>query len=422
MRSGKSFPHIFLSLAVIGSLLLFAENAMASGPQEHTLYTFSGQSHGGGPFEMDGLIADQAGNLYGTARGGGQGGGGVVFELTPPSAAGGRWIQTVLYSFPYGGDGDFPMGGLTLDAAGNLYGTTAYSGTTGNGSVFELSPPAIPGGAWTETTLHHFAGGSDGEVPVSGVILDSNGNVYGTTYYGGAANAGTVFQLLPPAVQGGAWTETLLHTFTESHSIYPGGAYPDGGLLLSAEGALLGTTTGSGANSYGMVFKLDPPATGQTTWREEVLHSFAGGSDGADPLGDLALAPGGGFYGVATDGGSSSYGTIYQMTPPAEPGGSWTETTAYTFTGGGNDAYPVSVVSHSGNLYGTAGGYDLSYYGEVFELTLQSGVWVETILHQFADMDGDYPVARLTFNSGKFYGTTLLGGANQQGVFFEVIP
>src|SRR5579863_5544026 len=112
MRSEKSLPYVFLSLAVIGSLLLFAQNAMASEPQEHTLYTFSGQSHGGGPFEMDGLIADQAGNLYGTARGGGQQGGGVVFELTPPSAAGGRWIQTVLYSFPYGGEGDFPMGGL----------------------------------------------------------------------------------------------------------------------------------------------------------------------------------------------------------------------------------------------------------------------------------------------------------------------
>jgi uncharacterized repeat protein (TIGR03803 family) len=407
---------------VIGSLLFFAENAMANGPQEHTLYTFSGKSHGGGPFEMDGLIADQAGNLYGTARGGGQEGGGVVFELTPPSAAGGRWIETALYSFPSHGDGDFPMGGLTFDAAGNLYGTTAYGGTPGNGSVFELSPPAIPGGAWTETTLHHFAGGSDGEVPVSGVVLDSNGNVYGTTYYGGTANAGTIFELSPPAVQGGAWTETLLHTFTESHSTYPGGAYPNGGLLLSPQGALLGTTNGGGANSYGVVFKLDPPGAGQTTWREEILHSFTGGSDGASPFGDLALASGGGFYGVATTGGSNSYGTIYQMTPPAESGSSWTETTAYTFSGGGSDAYPVSVLLHSGNLYGTTEGYDINYYGEVFELTLQSGVWVETIIHQFANTDGDYPAARLTFNNNKFYGTTLMGGANQQGVFFEVIP
>ena len=107
MRSGKSLPYLFLSLAVIGSLLLFAENAMASGPLERTLYTFSGKSHGGGPFEMDGLIADHLGNLYGTARGGGQGGGGVVFELTPPSVAGGRWTESVLYSFPIGGDGDF---------------------------------------------------------------------------------------------------------------------------------------------------------------------------------------------------------------------------------------------------------------------------------------------------------------------------
>ena len=422
MRSGKSLPYLFLSLAVIGSLLLFAENAMASGPLERTLYTFSGKSHGGGPFEMDGLIADHLGNLYGTARGGGQGGGGVVFELTPPSVAGGRWTESVLYSFPIGGDGDFPMGGLTLDAAGNLYGTAAYGGTPGNGSVFELSPPAISGGAWTETTLHHFVGGSDGEVPVSGVILDSNGNVYGTTYYGGAANAGTIFELSPPAVLGGAWTETLLHTFTELHGTYPGGSHPNGGLLLNPEGALLGTTNSGGdANGNGVVFKLDPPAAGQTTWREEVLYSFTGGSDGAQPFGDLALASGGGFYGVATSGGFNDYGTIYQMTPPAGLGTSWTETTAYTFTGGGNDAYPVSVVSHSGNLYGTTVGFD-GAYGEVFELTPQSGVWVETIIHDFANTDGDYPAARLTFNNNKLYGTTLNGGTYQQGVFFEVIP
>lgn len=422
MRSGKSLPHIFLSLAVIGSLLLFAENAMASGPQEHTLYTFSGESQGGGPYEMDGLIADQAGNLYGTARVGGQGGGGVVFELTPPSVAGGRWTETVLYSFPSRGDGDdFPMGGLTFDAAGNLYGTTADGGT-GYGSAFELSPPAISGGAWTLTTLHQFAGGSDGEDPVTGVILDSNGNVYGTTYYGGAANIGTVFELTPPAVQGEAWTETLLHTFAESNGFYPGGAYPNGGLLLSPEGALLGTTSrGGDADSNGVVFKLVPPATGQTTWREEVLHTFTGGSDGASPFGDLALASGGSFYGVATNGGFKNYGTIYQMTPPAGVGDSWTETTAYTFTGGGNDAYPVSVLLHSGNLYGTTVGFD-GVCGEVFELTLQNGVWVETIIHEFATTDGNYPVARLTFNNNKFFGTTLSGGANQQGVFFEVIP
>jgi uncharacterized repeat protein (TIGR03803 family) len=422
MRSGKSLPYLFLSLAVVGSLLLFAENAMASGPQERALYTFAGKSHGGGPFEMDGLIADQSGNLYGTARGGGQGGGGVVFELTPPSVAGGRWTETVLYSFPYGGDGGFPMGGLTFDAAGNLYGTAAYGGKTGNGSVFELSPPAIPGGTWTETTLHHFAGGSDGEVPVSGVVLDSSGNVYGTAYYGGAANAGAIFELSPPAVLGGAWTETLLHTFTESHGTYAGGAHPNGGLLLNPEGALLGTADGGGdANSYGVVFKLVPPAAGQTIWREEVLYNFTGGSDGGDPFGDLALVSDGSFYGVATVGGFNGYGTIYQMTPPTVLGGSWTETTAYTFTGGSNDAYPLSVLFHSGNLYGTTGGFD-GAYGEVFELTLQSGVWVETIIHDFANTDGNYPAARLTFNSNKLYGTTLLGGSYQQGVFFEVIP
>ena len=425
MRAKKSSLNLMLLPAMLVSVLLVANHAMASGPQERTLYTFLGQSNGGGPFEMDGLIADQSGNLYGTATQGGQKGDGVVFELTPPSAPGAPWTETVLYSFQNGSDGESPMGGLIFDAAGNLYGTTAYGGKTGNGSVFELSPPALAGGAWTETTLYHFLGGTDGEVPVSGVILDSKGNLYGTTYYGAVGNNGMVFELSPPAVQGGSWTETIIHTFPGPLGSNPVGAHPNGGLLLNPQGALFGTAITGGSGSWGVVFKLAPPLTGQKNWRAEVLYNFTDGSDGSIPMGNLALGPNGSLYGVAAQFSGFNgfgYGMVYQMTPPTVPGGSWTQTTIYTFIGGGSDAVPVNVMYHAGKLYGTTEG-QYNFNGEIFELTLQGGIWAETILHAFTGTDGTYPVARLTYNNkGGFYGSTLSGGRDGSGVFFEVIP
>jgi uncharacterized repeat protein (TIGR03803 family) len=426
MRPQKhSLNLVVLFLAITLSVLLLADHAMATGPQEHTLYTYAGLSHGGAPFEMDGLIADKAGNLYGTAEQGGDKGCGVVFELSPPSAPGSPWTETVLYNFQNGLDGYYPMGGLALDTAGNLYGATAYGNGTGNGSVFELSPPTVAGGPWTETTIHQFQNGTDGSVPVSGVILDSKGNLYGTTYYGGSENHGTVFEMSPPAVLGGSWTETILHTFTGTPASYPGGANPNGGLLLNSQGALFGTTVSGGGSTFsGVVFKLVPPAPGLLNWREQVLYSFTEGSDGANPTGDLALGPNGSFFGVTSQPGGFNgfgYGTVYKMTPPAVEGGSWTETTIYTFTGGGSDAVPVSVMSHGGNLYGTTGG-QYNFNGEIFELSLKDGIWQETILHSFAGTDGTYPVARLAYSNGGFFGTTLSGGRLNSGVFFEVIP
>lgn len=414
-----------VALTTVFVILLGASTARASGPREHTLYSFgvSEQGQGGAPFELDGLIADQYGDFYGTARQGGTLGYGVVFEMTPPVAPGGTWIETVLYNFQNGSDGNLPMGGLILDKAGNLYGTTAYGGGSakGNGSVFELSPPSVAGGAWTETTLHDFQGGTDGAVPNCGVISDSNGNLYGATTSGGAADAGTVFELSPPSAPGGVWSETVLYSFILVEGSYPRGAFPFGGLLRNPQGALFGTTSYGGPSNDGVVFKLEPPLAGQSNWREEILYSFTGGSDGANPNGNLALGANGGFYGVAAQWGGFNgfgYGTVYQMTPPALPGGSWTETTIYTFTSGGAWANPVNIMTHGGTLYGTTGGPA----GTVFQLTPQADAWIETDLHVFDWTDGNYPVARLTFSKGRFYGTTLGGGVYDQGVFFELIP
>jgi uncharacterized repeat protein (TIGR03803 family) len=170
------------------------------------------------------------------------------------------WSETVLCRFTGGSDGAAPESNLTFDAAGNLYGTTASGGGASHaGTVFELAPPSTQGGAWTETVLYSFAGGSDGKSPVAGLVFDTAGNLYGTTFFGGTTNAGTVFQLMPPATEGGAWTEKVLHTFGRGND----GLDPQAGLIVDNRGALYGSTI------TGTVFKLAPPA-----WSEKVLFNY----------------------------------------------------------------------------------------------------------------------------------------------------
>jgi uncharacterized repeat protein (TIGR03803 family) len=401
-----------------------ANSAMASGPQESTRYNFAGNGHATDPFDLDGLVADRAGNLYGTAEAGGEKGNGAIFEFVRPTAPGQQWTENILYSFQNESDGRYPMGGLVFDQAGNLYGTTAYGGAAESGSVFELSPPAVAGGAWTEITLHEFLRGNDGGVPVCGVVLDSRGNLYGATYYGGPSNAGIIYELSPPADPGQPWTETVLHVFNGSGSNYPSGAYPDGGLLLDPSGSLYGTTSGGGGDAWGLVFKLVPPAPGESNWREQILYTFTNGSDGSIPVGDLALGENGSFYGVAYEPGGFNgfgYGMVYQMSPPTASGATWTHQTIYTFADGGYDALPVTLLYRGGALYGTAAGVYGSN-GQVYELTQQAGAWVKTTLHEFDGNDGTYPSGRLVYSDGAYYGTTLSGGRNGDGVFYEVVP
>jgi uncharacterized repeat protein (TIGR03803 family) len=215
-----------------------------------------------------GLIRDAAGNLYGTTIVGGnfncnsQQGCGVVFELTPNPD--GTWTESVLYTFNGGTDGALPTARLAFDAAGNLYGTTAAGGGANAGTVFRLTPS---GGAWIETVLHAFTGG-DGAVPIGGLILDATGNLYGTTSSGGssACGCGVVFKLKHGS--GGGWTERLLHSFTGGRD----GANPVAGLIRDTAGNLYGAAQFGGAYGDGVVFQLTPTSTG---WREKVLHTFA---------------------------------------------------------------------------------------------------------------------------------------------------
>jgi uncharacterized repeat protein (TIGR03803 family) len=265
------------------------------------------QQIGDGAQPYAGLIFDSKGNLYGTTSVGGNtsactGGCGVVFELSPVGE--GQWTETVLYTFQ-GHDGDGPYGPVTFDSSGNLYGTTIHGGAHGGGTVFKLTPG---GQGWTDAVLHSFNFDTkDGYEPTYGVTFDSKGNLYGTTRFGGTNGGqgwGIAFELTPAG--GGSWKETILHTFDRAKF---GGGYVTSGLVLDQQGNLYGTTAwgggydcpSGGGLGCGTVFRLTPQADGQ--WSESVLHSFGKGNDGEFPGGGLARGSTGLLFGVAGQGG-----------------------------------------------------------------------------------------------------------------------
>jgi uncharacterized repeat protein (TIGR03803 family) len=268
-----------------------------------TLYSFTGGSDGAIP--TAGLIFDASGAIYGTTFDGG-----TVFKLTAPTTTGGTWSEIVLTRF--GGGGALPRGGLISDASGALYGTTSQGGAYYYGTVFMLEPPATPGAAWGQTVLHNFTGGSDGLFPFAGLISDASGALYGTTIYGGGGS-GTVFKLAPPAAPGGAWSETVLYGFTGGSD----GAEPFSALIADASGALYGTTEYGGASGVGTVFRLAPPATTRGTWTKSVLYIFTGGNDGGLPNAGLIPDESGTLYGTTEYGGAKGYGTVFKLTVPA---------------------------------------------------------------------------------------------------------
>lgn len=266
-----------------------------------TLYTFTGGADGANP--RAGLVRDAAGNLYGATPNGGDNslacygftGCGVVFEVDP------HGNETTLHTFTMGTDGGFPYSTLTMDAAGNLYGTTEYGGASGSGIVFKIDPTG------NETILHSFAwyNGVDGGIPIGGVVLDAGGNVYGTTSLGGSPTAcrtfgcGIVFELSPSG------NESILYDFNDP---------PDAGdcwgtLVRDAEGNLYGTSYAAGKYTYGALFKVD--ASG----KEKVMHNFTGGSDGAYVTAPLFRDGSGNLYGTASLGGQAEGGTLFVMKP-----------------------------------------------------------------------------------------------------------
>jgi uncharacterized repeat protein (TIGR03803 family) len=261
------------------------------------LYDFQGGSDGWQP--AGDLVFDQAGNIYGTTFYGAYNGFGSVYKLTP---SGDGWTESLLFQDPSGSDWIQPSGGVILDSSGDLFGVFAFGGTNSWGGVYELTPS---GSGWIETTLHNFTYASDGGEPIGGLIMDSSGNLYGTTSLGGPEGGGTVFELTP---SGGSWTFSVLYSFTGGM----GKNGPIDKLNMDAAGNLYGTTYSEGAYGYGAVFKLI--ASGGS-WTYSSLHDFANGNDGAYPACQPVFDAKGNLYGTASAGGSLGVGVVWEIMP-----------------------------------------------------------------------------------------------------------
>jgi uncharacterized repeat protein (TIGR03803 family) len=384
---------------------------------------------------------------------------------------------TVLHSFTGGAGGASPNAGVTLDAAGNVYGTTVYGGNSSNdcadggtcGTVFRLKHG---GSGWILDPLYAFHG-EDGGNPTARVIFGPDGTLYGTTSMGGYQMDGTVFNLRPSATACKnalcPWTETLVHEFmagqdgcvpgfgdlifdTAGHlygttvdcgyynsgavfevAKLPSGSWleninynfgylyvqaqqPEAGVILDGQGNLYTTTPYGGSGGIGTVVQLVNSPSG---WTETDLHSFTDGSDGGFPYAGLIFDDAGNLYGATWYGGSGGGGAVFELTPSD---GGWTFTVIHSFTGAG--PWASLTMDAAGNLYGTTVGDGAYGNGSVFKLTQSNGSWTYTSLHDFTGGgDGTGPVSNVTFDSsGNLYGTTSEGGTDGNGVVWEITP
>ena len=324
------------------------------GWKEHVLHSFI--PGGDGVHPAAGLIFDSSGNLYSTTGGGGvHNDSGTVFELTPKDD--GSWEERILHSFDWQVDGCYPSTGVLLDSAGNLYGMVDC-GQFGVGSVFELVPN--PDGSWTEKTIYSFTGGHDGSFPSVGLIFDAPGNLYGATSQGGDFYDGVVFELSPNP--DGSWTENVLHSFKWDGN---DGIWPVA-VVLDSAGNLYGTTVRGGTQDSGTVFELTPNLDG--TWSETVLHSFKGGKDGAGPSANLILDAFGNLYGTTTSGGAYGYGVVFKLTRSADGKWREKVLHAFKDHPGAYPSGSL-IFNAAGNLYGTTAGDGVKTFGSVFQIT-----------------------------------------------------
>ena len=273
--------------------------------------------------------------------------------------------------------------------------------------------------AQTFHVLHSFSGGIDGAAPYAGLAIDRAGNLYGTTS-AWVVGSGTVFKL---SKRNGAWIFSSLYVFSGGAD----GRNPNTRVVFGPDGALYGTTL-QGGQSWGTVFKLQPPAsvcrTVSCPWTEIVLYSFGlGGSpDGLYPNGEITFDQVGNLYGVTQQGGETDYGTVYELTPSH---GTYTHNILYSFNQNNNEVYPDGLLSFdaSGNLYGIAGGI-LGEDSNIYELTPSGSGWIETkVFNQYTNQTGAYPSGGVILDSsGNVYGTNYLGGAQNGGVVFKLSP
>ena len=342
-------------LAVCTAILALSSPILMGAQTVSVIHSFHSTSTFDGLNPLSGVVADKNGALYGTTESGGKFRAGTIYQLVPPAIPGGAWTQNIIYAFTGRSDGAYPSGKLVLRSSGRIYGTTqAGGGPYSCGVVYQLSPPTKIQKNWTETVLYTFCEDGSGNDPVAGLITDGNGRLYGTTYKGGSLNAGSVFVLSPPAQGGSAWKGRILQSFQSGSD----GSLPSpSGLAIDADGALYGVLQQSGAspNDAGTVFKLSPPAGGGGgPWTEQVLYSFKANPDGDRPIGAPVIDANGVLYGATLTGGQYGGGSVFSLSPPSIPGGAWSENLLYSFTAQDDGRAPNSELAfdNTGSLYG----------------------------------------------------------------------
>lgn len=372
---------------------------------ETVLYSFPNSGTG---YPL-GSVYIHNGALYGTGSGDEKAADGQVFKLTN---RGGSWKASTLLTFD-GSNGSTPYPGPVRGQDWVFYGTSAYGGTYNGGNVYALSRS---GGKWVSSTVWDFGGAGDGTQPTSDLVMDRSGNLFGTTFSGGAYNAGTVFEL---SRSNGVWTETVLYSFTGQNG---DGWYPYAGLLMVGSQTFYGTTQyGGDHGGNGTVFRLYRSGD---AWKEKVVYSFDG-ADGAEPWGTLIKDKSGALYGTTKFGGAPDSGIAFMLLPL---GGKWTEAVLHVFDWQTGDGfYPLAGLhlGPSGSLYGTTSSGGGPGSGIVFKLIGSGGVWKETILHKFGDKrdDGGLLQGGVTLDkNGALYGTTFGGGKYNYGTVWKITP
>lgn len=311
---------------------------------------------------------------------------------------------SVVHSFTGGTDGIHPMAGLVMDSAGNLYGTTTSGGNFGEGTVFEYSSTGV------ETVLYSFTGGADGGDPEASLLMIGSA-LYGTTVSGGASGAGTVFEVTL------AGKQTVLYSFTGKND----GSAPGASLVRDSAGNLYGTTNLGGTLGDGTVFKLVHPKAPSTVWTEQVLYSFGAGQDGTNPVAGVSFDSAGNLYGTTSTAGQYGNGNVFQLKPS---GSTWTENILHQFEmlSDGGIPYAGIVTDHAGNLYGatTDGGAGGEGGGTIFEMSPSNGSWTFAVLYALPGWGVSGSFRNLLVSGSKIYATTHCDGASSSGTVYEL--
>jgi|HubBroStandDraft_5_1064220.scaffolds.fasta_scaffold03663_4 uncharacterized repeat protein (TIGR03803 family) len=408
-----------LRLMVFLVLVMAVAVSTTSAQTFRVLHNFSGGADGAMPYAS--LTMDRAGNIYGTASAGGQtlcpGGCGTVFRLAP---SGSGWLFTPIYKFAGDPDGSSPRAPLAIGPDGSLYGTTFEGGNStcypsACGTVFRLRPAAHP---------CHTALCAWNETVIysfgQNVAAEPSGNIAidpaGNIYGTTLVDFGTVYKISP---SGNGWTGTILHQF-DGHD----GQAPYGGVVFDASGNLYGTTYQGGGNylcSCGVVFELSYSDSG---WNERILYQFQGGASevGINPRVGVVFDSRGNLYGASGCGGPGYGGTVYELLAPSGIEANVLHAFSGTCVPGPSGPWSDLAIDASGNLYGTTYGDGQNNFGNVFRLTLSNGTWTYADLYDFSGaLDGSGPVGGATIGTdGNLYGTTIQGGAYGEGVVWEI--